>query len=109
QSDAVVKVRSAGQRYVVAGEGNGPVNALDHALRDAIGQAYPEVAKFELIDYKVRILDQGHGTDAITRVLIETSDGASSWVTVGVGANIIEASWEALLDAVTFGLSRHGV
>ena len=70
-------------RYVVTGEGNGPVNALDHALREAIGQAYPEVAKFELIDYKVRILDQGHGTDAITRVLIETSDGESSWVTVG--------------------------
>ena len=73
-------------RYVVTGEGNGPVNALDHALREAIGQAFPEVAKFELIDYKVRILDQGHGTDAITRVLIETTDGESSWVTVGVGA-----------------------
>ena len=79
------------------------------ALREAIGQAFPEVAKFELIDYKVRILDQGHGTDAITRVLIETSDGVSSWVTVGVGANVIEASWEALLDGVTFGLRRHGV
>ncbi len=108
-SEATVKLRAGGARIVVTGEGNGPVNALDHALRDAIGQAYPEVAKFELIDYKVRILDQGHGTDAITRVLIETSDGASSWVTVGVGANVIEASWEALLDAVTFGLRRHGV
>ena len=70
-------------------------------------QAFPEVAKFELIDYKVRILDQGHGTDAITRVLIETSDGESSWVTVGVGHNVIEASWEALLDGLTFGLRRH--
>ena len=79
------------------------------ALRQAIGQAYPEVAKFELIDYKVRILDQGHGTDAITRVLIETSDGASSWVTVGVGHNVIEASWGALVDGVTFGLRRHQV
>jgi 2-isopropylmalate synthase len=85
------------------------VNALDHALREAIGQAFPEVAKFQLIDYKVRIVDQGHGTDAVTRVLIETSDGESSWVTVGVGPNVIEASWDALLDAVTFGLRRHGV
>ena len=96
----------AGVRYVTTGEGNGPVNALDHALREAIGQAYPEVAKFELIDYKVRILDQGHGTDAVTRVLIETSDGEASWVTVGVGANVIEASWGALVDGVTFGLRR---
>jgi 2-isopropylmalate synthase len=107
-SEAVVKLRSGGARIVTVGEGNGPVNALDHALREAIGQAYPEVAKFELIDYKVRILDQGHGTDAITRVLIETSDGERSWVTVGVGANVIEASWGALIDGVTFGLRRHG-
>ena len=103
-----MKLRAGGARIVTVGEGNGPVNALDHALREAIVQAYPEVAKLELIDYKVRILDQGHGTDAVTRVLIETSDGASSWVTVGVGANVIEASWEALLDGVTFGLRRHG-
>ncbi|GAW52425.1 MULTISPECIES: citramalate synthase [unclassified Nocardioides] len=106
-TEATVKLKADGVRYVVTGEGNGPVNALDHALREAIGQAYPEVAKFELIDYKVRILDQGHGTDAITRVLIETSDGESSWVTVGVGANVIEASWGALVDGVTFGLRRH--
>jgi 2-isopropylmalate synthase len=106
-SEATVKLRAGGDRIIVTGEGNGPVNALDQALRHAIGRAYPEVAKFELIDYKVRILDQGHGTDAITRVLIETSDGLSSWDTVGVGANVIEASWEALLDALTFGLRRH--
>jgi 2-isopropylmalate synthase len=106
-SEATVKLKAEGVRYVVTGEGNGPVNALDQALRTAIGQAFPEVAKFELIDYKVRILDQGHGTDAITRVLIETSDGASSWVTVGVGANVIEASWGALVDGLTFGLRRH--
>ena len=105
-SEATVKLRAGGARIVSTGEGNGPVNALDQALRSAIGQAYPEVAKFELIDYKVRILDQGHGTDAITRVLIETSDGASSWVTVGVGANVIEASWGALVDGLTFGLRR---
>jgi 2-isopropylmalate synthase len=107
-SEATVKLRAAGgQRMVMTGEGNGPVNALDHALRQAIGQAWPEVAKFELIDYKVRIVDQGHGTDAITRVLIETTDGVSSWVTVGVGHNVIEASWRALLDGLTFGLRRH--
>ncbi|CAB4696280.1 unannotated protein [freshwater metagenome] len=105
-SEGTVKLVADGVRYVVTGEGNGPVNALDHALRTAIGQAYPAVAKFELIDYKVRILDQGHGTDAITRVLIETTDGESSWVTVGVGANVIEASWGALVDGVTFGLRR---
>jgi 2-isopropylmalate synthase len=106
-SEATVKIRAGGARIVATGEGNGPVNALDHALRQAIEQLYPEIVKFELIDYKVRILDQGHGTDAITRVLIETSDGTSSWVTVGVGANVIEASWMALLDSLTFGLRQH--
>jgi 2-isopropylmalate synthase len=107
-SEATVKLRAGGDRIVVTGEGNGPVNALDHALRQAIERLYPEIVKFELIDYKVRIVDQGHGTDAITRVLIETSDGESSWVTVGVGHNVIEASWEALIDGLTFGLRRHG-
>jgi 2-isopropylmalate synthase len=106
-SEATVKLLSEGERYVVTGEGNGPVNALDAALRSAIREAFPEVAKFELIDYKVRILDQGHGTDAITRVLIETSDGESSWVTVGVGHNVIEASWGALVDGLTYGLRKH--
>src|SRR4051794_16342676 len=107
-SEATVKLMAGGSRIVVTGEGNGPVNALDHALRQAIERLYPEIVKFELIDYKVRIVDQGHGTDAITRVLIETSDGQSSWVTVGVGHNVIEASWEALIDGLTFGLRRHG-
>lgn len=106
-SEATVKLQAGGVRFVVTGEGNGPVNALDQALRAAIVQAYPEIARFELIDFKVRILDQGHGTDAITRVLIETSDGVSSWVTVGVGANVIEASWEALVDGFSYGLLRH--
>jgi 2-isopropylmalate synthase len=106
-SEATVKLVAEGVRYVETGEGNGPVNALDQALRQALVRAFPEVAKFQLIDYKVRILDQGHGTDAVTRVLIETSDGESSWVTVGVGPNVIEASWEALLDGLTFGLRRH--
>ncbi len=106
-SEATVKLTAEGVRYLVTGEGNGPVNALDHALRSAIDQAFPEVAKFELVDYKVRILDQGHGSDATTRVLIETSDGATSWVTVGVGHNVIEASWGALVDGLTYGLRRH--
>jgi 2-isopropylmalate synthase len=107
-SEATIKLLAGGQRIITTGEGNGPVNALDQSLREAIGQAYPEVAKFELIDYKVRILDQGHGTDAVTRVLIETTDGESSWVTVGVGHNVIEASWGALVDGVTYGLLRNG-
>jgi len=110
-SEATVKLVAEGVRYVETGEGNGPVNALDAALRQALTRAFPEVAKFELIDYKVRILDPslpgGHGTDATTRVLIETSDGEASWWTVGVGANVIEASWEALLDGITYGLRRH--
>lgn len=105
-SEATVKLRAGGDRIVVTGEGNGPVNALDAALRQAIGRAFPEVAKLELIDYKVRIVDQSHGTDAVTRVLIETADDTSSWVTVGVGHNVVEASWGALLDAVTYGLRR---
>jgi 2-isopropylmalate synthase len=108
-SEATVKLRAGGERIVATGEGNGPVNALDHALRLAIGQLHPEIGKFELIDYKVRILDAAHGTDAVTRVLVETSDGATSWETVGVGANIIEASWQALGDGVTYGLLRAGV
>ncbi|NIK57948.1 citramalate synthase [Kribbella shirazensis] len=106
-SESTVKLVAGGEREIVTGEGNGPVNALDHALRTAIERAYPVVNKFELVDYKVRILDQGHGTDAVIRVLIQTTDGEGSWVTVGVGHNIVEASWEALVDAVTFGLLRH--
>jgi 2-isopropylmalate synthase len=105
-AEATVKVRAGGERLVAVGEGNGPVNALDHALRAALGRAYPELAKLELIDFRVRIVDAAHGTDAVTRVLVETSDGETSWETVGVHANIIEASWEALLDAVTYGLLR---
>jgi 2-isopropylmalate synthase len=108
-AEATVKIVAGGQRLAVIGEGNGPVNALDHALRQAIEQVYPDVAQFHLTDFRVRILDQGHGTDAITRVLIETSDGKDTWVTVGVGPNIIEASWIALTDALTYGLRAHGV
>jgi 2-isopropylmalate synthase len=105
-SEATVKVVADGRRVVATGEGNGPVNALDHALREALAPAYPELRKLQLIDFRVRILDAAHGSDAVTRVLIETTDGTSSWETVGVAANIVEASWEALLDSITYGLVR---
>jgi 2-isopropylmalate synthase len=108
-SEATVKLVAAGRRVVATGEGNGPVNALDHALRQAIAVSYPEVEKLELIDFRVRILDAAHGTDAVTRVLIETTDGTTSWETVGVAANIVEASWIALVDGVTYGLRRQDV
>ena len=108
-SEATVKVLAGGERVVATGEGNGPVNALDHALRRALAPAYPELDKLELIDFRVRILDAAHGTDAVTRVLIETSDGSTSWETIGVAGNIIEASWQALVDGVTYGLVRAGV
>jgi 2-isopropylmalate synthase len=108
-SEATVKLRAGGERVVAVGEGNGPVNALDHALRQAIGQLYPELAKLELVDFKVRILDTEHGTDAVTRVLITTSDGTTTWETVGVGANVVQASWEALLDGLVYGLLRQGL
>jgi len=103
-TECTVRLTAKGQSQRVVGEGNGPVNALDHAVRNALLPAYPAVERFELLDYKVRILDQGHGTDATVRVLIETTDGLSAWTTVGVGQNIIEASWEALCDAYLFGL-----
>jgi 2-isopropylmalate synthase len=107
-SEATVKIHACGRRIVATGEGNGPVNALDVALRSALGQLYPELDDLELVDYKVRILEGRHGTDAVTRVLIETSDGATEWDTVGVHSNLIEASWQALEDAVSYGLLRRG-
>ncbi|GAB2474975.1 (R)-citramalate synthase [Jatrophihabitans fulvus] len=103
-SEATVKLVAAGSRVISTEEGNGPVNALDRALRKALEQAYPQLAKMELTDYKVRLMPGRHGTDAVTRVLIETSDGEREWTTVGVHGNVIEASWLALHDAVRFGL-----
>ena len=108
-SEGTVKLWAGGTRQLATGEGNGPVNALDHALRRALLPVYPELEKLQLIDYKVRILDASQGTEAVTRVLIETSDAATSWETVGVGANIVEASWQALCDGLIYGLLRHGV
>jgi len=103
-TEATVKLSARGASLRVVGEGNGPVNALDQAVRGALAPAYPVVQTFELSDYKVRIIDSGHGTDAKVRVLIDTSCGPRQWTTVGVGTNIIEASWEALFDAYRFGL-----
>ena len=93
---------------MATGEGNGPVNALDQALRQALAATYPELDQLELTDFRVRILDASHGTDAVTRVLIETSDGETTWETVGVAANIVEASWQALSDGVTSGCCGTG-
>ncbi len=108
-SEAIVKVHAGGQRIVRVGEGNGPVNALDNALRTALEQIYPEVANLELVDYKVRIVPGAKGTDAVTRVLIRTDDARGSWSTVGVHENVIVASWLAIVDAVDYGLMRAGV
>jgi 2-isopropylmalate synthase len=103
-SEATVKLEAGGQRVISTEEGNGPVNALDRALRKALERVYPQLAKMELIDYKVRIMAGKHGTEAVTRVLIDTSDHEREWTTVGVHGNVIEASWLALHDAVRYGL-----
>lgn len=103
-SEATLKIHVGDQRFVATGEGVGPVGALDTALRLALGQSYPQVAAMELIDYKVRLLDESQGTDAITRVTITTTDGHRTWGTVGVSENVIEASWNALVDSIEYGL-----
>ena len=108
-SEATVRLVAKGERVVAVGEGNGPVNALDRALRAALEQTFPELATLELTDYKVRILEGSAGTGAITRVLIESSDAeGGTWSTVGVDENVISASWHALEEAVTYGLLRAG-
>ncbi|MCQ0023542.1 citramalate synthase, partial [Streptomyces somaliensis DSM 40738] len=108
-NEATVKVWADGERIVATAEGNGPVNALDRALLAALERIHPQMAKFELVDYKVRILEGRHGTESTTRVLITTGDGDTEWSTVGVGENVIAASWEALVDAYTYGLLKAGV
>ena len=105
-TEATVKVHASGERIISTAEGNGPVNALDRALRAAVIQLYPELDALELVDYKVRILEGVTGTGAVTRVLVGTSDGFGQWSTVGVHENVIAASWRALEDAVSFGLIR---
>ncbi len=105
-TEATVKIHVGGRRFIATAEGNGPVNALDSALRLAIGEFYPALSDIELSDFKVRVLDESKGTGAVTRVLIESEDGEKSWGTVGVSENIIEASWQALADSIDFGLSH---
>ena len=102
ETEATIKIWVDGQRYVRTAEGNGPVNALDRALRDAITELHPHLADIELVNYKVRILDAHHGTGAVTRVLLDSSDGQESWGSIGVSENIIEASWEALVDSLEY-------
>jgi 2-isopropylmalate synthase len=104
--EATIKVLVGGERIISTAEGNGPVNALDSALRQAIVSKYPHLADIELVNYKVRILDESKGTGAVTRVLLDASDGDESWGSIGVSENIIEASWEALVDSIEFGMLR---
>ncbi|MCU1689444.1 MAG: 2-isopropylmalate synthase/homocitrate synthase family protein [Jatrophihabitantaceae bacterium] len=103
-SEATVKLLAKGERVISTAEGNGPVNALDRALRSALDGAFPRLGAFQLSDYKVRILQGRNGTDAVTRVLVGTTDHEHEWTTVGVHENVIEASWLALHDAVRYGL-----
>jgi 2-isopropylmalate synthase len=106
QTEATVKVLRDGERYVQHAEGNGPVNALDAALRGAIVQVHPHLQDVELVNYKVRILDQAHGTDAVTRVFIDSSDGNDVWGTTGVHPNVIAASWQALVESLEYAEQR---
>ncbi|GIU84199.1 MAG: (R)-citramalate synthase [Acidimicrobiales bacterium] len=107
-AEATIKLHVGGERIVTIGEGNGPVNALDSALRSAIGSRYPEVARIHLTDYKVRVLHTEKGTAAVTRVLIDSTDGERTWSTIGVSENIIMASWQALVDSIVYGLLHLG-
>jgi 2-isopropylmalate synthase len=104
-TEAIVKLRVHGHRFVEVAEGNGPVNALDSAARKALRTAYPQLAQIDLVDYKVRVLSEEKGTAANVRVLIEHADEHSSWGTVGVSENIIDASWEALVEGIEYGLT----
>jgi 2-isopropylmalate synthase len=104
ETEATIKVWVDGERYVFTAEGNGPVNALDKALRGAIGERYPHLRDIQLVNFKVRILDLHKGTGAVTRVLLDASDGADTWGSIGVSENIIEASWEALVDSLEAGM-----
>jgi 2-isopropylmalate synthase len=103
-AEATVKVRTNGTRHIESAEGQGPVGALDNALRKALSNDYPELEHIVLEDFRVRVLDETHGTGAVVRVLIDTSNGQREWTTVGVSENIIEASWEALVDGYLYGL-----
>jgi 2-isopropylmalate synthase len=104
ETEATIKIWVGGERYVRTAEGNGPVHALDRALRDAIGVMYPHLRDIELVNFKVRILNEKSGTGAVTRVLLDSSDGVDTWGTIGVSENVIEASWEARVDSLEAGM-----
>ena len=104
ETEATIKLWVGDERIVATGEGNGPVNALDHALRLAIEPHYPALKRITLTDFKVRVLDTGKGTGAVTRVLLDSTNGEREWTTIGVSENIIEAAWQALADSIVYGL-----
>jgi 2-isopropylmalate synthase len=104
QTEATIKIWVDGERYVKTAEGNGPVNALDTALRAAISETYPHLGDIRLVNYKVRILDESKATGAVTRVLLDASDGTDTWGAIGVSENVIEASWDALVDSLEAGM-----
>jgi len=103
-TEATIKIHVDGKRQVATAEGNGPVNALDGALRQALGGRFPGLDRVHLTDYKVRVLDTAKGTGAVTRVLIDSTNGDRTWSTIGVSENIIEASWQAMYDSIVYGL-----
>jgi 2-isopropylmalate synthase len=104
ETEATIKIWLGGERYVRTAEGNGPVNALDRALREALVEIHPHLADIDLVNFKVRILDETKGTGAVTRVLLDASDGDDVWGSIGVSENVIEASWEALVDSLEYGM-----
>jgi 2-isopropylmalate synthase len=104
ETEATIKIWVEGERYVRTAEGNGPVNALDRALRDALVEIHPHLADIDLVNFKVRILDETKGTGSVTRVLLDASDGDDVWGSIGVSENVIEASWEALVDSLEYGM-----
>jgi 2-isopropylmalate synthase len=104
ETEATIKIWVDGERYVSTAEGNGPVHALDLALREAIGATYPHLKDIELVNFKVRILDETHGSDAVIRVAVDSSDGQDVWGSMGVSTNLIEASWQALADSIEYGM-----
>jgi 2-isopropylmalate synthase len=104
ETEATIKIWVGGERYVRTAEGHGPVNALDRALRDALVEIHPHLRDIDLVNFKVRILDEAKGTGAVTRVLLDASDGDAVWGSIGVSENIIEASWEALVDSLEYGM-----
>ncbi len=106
RSEALIKIRVGDETEITAAEGNGPVNAMDKALRKALERFYPQLKEIHLTDYKVRVLDSQNATAAKVRVLIETKNGTSSWNTVGVSSDVVDASWKALVDSITYHLLK---